>query len=416
MDLNGFKKPDNYTYNITMKEFDTSTAVVTPGLASYDPAHKYYSYFNVTFNFSVTIPNNTRVTFEFERSKFLDVNGNSLKNQKLLETMAYNVTERHFAESHLNTTTKISPLVGSIIPLASIGLTNYVTHAWIRSISAIQAISFTKFINVEKTDKLNYVIGGAFNNSQRNIISPGGWFKEQTGFEKWDKTGQIDPVPSGVMTTRILQSILRIAETSNSGSGTTNTTETTTDPTSNLNVTSFTSIFVANGKETNNQFTRAGYANAMIPNLSFSILIVLIGGLWYFASNVLISQKISVRSNCLVRFFAYGGERVLWISLILSVIELAIFSTNNVLNASFETLPRMLSTVAAIFTFVFLALFPYFIFKLTNRHYTQLWNPEFYHRYAFLFCEFKLNKTTSKTFMAVLVGRFILYGMLIAAL
>ena len=154
----------------------------------------------------------------------------------------------------------------------------------------------------------------------------------------------------------------------------------------------------------------------MIPNLSFSILIVLIGGLWYFSSNILISQKITVRSNCLVRFLAYGGERVLWISLILSVIELSIFSTNNVLNASFETLPRMLSTISAIFTFAFLVAFPYFIFKFTNRHYTQLWNPEFYHRYAFLFCEFKLNKTTSKTFMSVLVARFILYGMLIAAL
>ena len=117
-----------------------------------------------------------------------------------------------------------------------------------------------------------------------------------------------------------------------------------------------------------------------------------------------------------MRFFAYGGERVLWISLILSVIELAMFSTNNVLNASFETLPRMLSTIAAIITFVFLVMFPYFIFKLTNKHYTQLWNPEYYHRYAFLFCEFKLSKTTSKTFMSVLVGRFILYGMVIAAL
>ena len=173
---------------------------------------------------------------------------------------------------------------------------------------------------------------------------------------------------------------------------------------------------MVNGKETENQFTKAGYANAMIPNLSFSVVIVVIGGLWYFASNLLVSDKVSVRSNCLVKFFAYGGERVLWISLIISVIELAMFSTNNVLNAGFETLPKMLSTIAAIITFFFLILFPYFIFKLTNKHYMQLWNPEYYHRYAFLFCEFKLNKTTSKTFMSVLVGRFIIYGMLIAAL
>ena len=250
VDLNGFKKPDNFTYNITMKEYDTSQAVVVPGLATYDPAHKYYSYFNVTFNFSVTIPNNTRVTFEFERSKFLDVNGNSLKNQKLLETVAYNVTERHFAESNLNMTLKVSPLISSVIPLASIGLTNYVTHAWIRSLSAIQAISFTKFINVQRTEKLEYVVGGAFNNSQRNIISPGGWFKEQTGVEKWDKTGQIDPVPSGVLTTRILQYIARIAQT-NSGS-TTTVAEPETESATNLNITSFTSIFIANGKETEN--------------------------------------------------------------------------------------------------------------------------------------------------------------------
>lgn len=136
------------------------------------------------------------------------------------------------------------------------------------------------------------MIGGAFNNSQRNIISPGGWFKEQAGVEKWDKTGQIDPVASGVMTTRILEFMVRIAATTNSGTSTTNTTTSTkseTETNSNVNVTSFTSIFTVSGKENANQFTRAGYANAMIPNLSFSILIVLIGGLWYFASNVLIS-------------------------------------------------------------------------------------------------------------------------------
>jgi len=85
----------------------------------------------------VTIPNNTRVTFEFERSKFVDVNGNSLKNQKLLETVAYNVTERNFAEKYLNMTSKVSPLVTSFVPLASIGITNYVTHSMVRSLSAI---------------------------------------------------------------------------------------------------------------------------------------------------------------------------------------------------------------------------------------------------------------------------------------
>jgi len=125
---------------------------------------------------------------------------------------------------------------------------------------------------------------------------------------------------------------------------------------------------------------------------------------------------VTVRSNCLARFIAYGGERTLWVALMLSLVELSLFSTNNILNPSFETTPRMLSTVASLFTFIFLVSFPIFIYKLTNRHYTQLWNPEFYHRYAFFFCEFKLSKKWSKTFMSIVVGRLVLYGILVAAL
>jgi hypothetical protein len=154
----------------------------------------------------------------------------------------------------------------------------------------------------------------------------------------------------------------------------------------------------------------------MIPNLSFSVVIVLISGLWYFISNVFIGQKVTVRSNCFAKFIAYGGERTLWVSLMLSVVELSMFSTNNVLNPSFETTPRMVSTIAAIFTFIFLIAFPVFIYKLTNKHYTILWNPEFYHKYAFFFCEFKLSKKSSKTFMSVVISRLVLFGMIIALL
>jgi hypothetical protein len=76
----------------------------------------------------------------------------------------------------------------------------------------------------------------------------------------------------------------------------------------------------------------------------------------------------------------------------------------------------MISTIAAIITFIFLISFPIFIYKLTNRHYTQLWNPEFYHRYAFFFCEFKLSKKRTKTFMSIIMSRLILFGIIVAAM
>lgn len=154
----------------------------------------------------------------------------------------------------------------------------------------------------------------------------------------------------------------------------------------------------------------------MIPNLSYNILIVLFSALWYYLSNVFIGQKVTVRSNFFARFLAYGGERTLWVALMLSIVELSLFSTNNILNPSFDTTPKMLSTIAAIVTFIFLISFPVFIHKLTNRHYSQLWNPEFYHRYAFFFCEFKLSGRAQKTFMSIIILRLIAYGFIVAAL
>jgi Transient receptor potential (TRP) ion channel len=106
----------------------------------------------------------------------------------------------------------------------------------------------------------------------------------------------------------------------------------------------------------------------------------------------------------------------LWVALMLSIVELSLFSTNNLINRSFATLPQMLSTIASVLVFIFLLGFPVFIFKLTNRHYTQLWNPEFYHRYAFFYCEFKLSTRAKKTFMSVIVSRLTLYGIIIAGL
>lgn len=273
-------------------------------------------------------------------------------------------------------------------------------------------MTHTKFLNVNRTQRLDYVLGGAFNNSARGVISPGGWFREQTGGVKWDRTGEVAPVPKGIKSLRLLGELVRNLIDS---SGTTATTNTTGNETSsNMPNNSFAALFVVDSKETQNQFRKAGYVNMMIPNLSFSVMIILVSSLWYFSSNLLLGTKITVRSNCFVKFIAYGGERTLWVALMLSVLELSLFSMNNLLNMSFDTLPRMLSTIAAVVCFIFLIAFPVFIFKLTNKHYTQLWNPEFYHRYAFFFCEFKLSTRGTKTFMSVIMGRLIIFGFLIA--
>jgi hypothetical protein len=52
---------------------------------------------------------------------------------------------------------------------------------------------------------------------------------------------------------------------------------------------------------------------------------------------------------------------------------------------------EIVSFAAAVLTFILMAAMPFIIFRISNLPYEKLWNPEYYHRYAYFFCEFKLN-------------------------
>lgn len=83
--IEGYKKPDNFTYNITSNKIDTTDPknkdlIGSIGQAAYDPSHKYYTYFNVSFQFLKSIPPNTKIEYEFNRTLIIDVNTNSLTN------------------------------------------------------------------------------------------------------------------------------------------------------------------------------------------------------------------------------------------------------------------------------------------------------------------------------------------------
>lgn len=154
----------------------------------------------------------------------------------------------------------------------------------------------------------------------------------------------------------------------------------------------FSTIFT---KSSNDQFRQAGFVDAMIPNLSFSIITVFVGGIWYFTSSVFFAGKITVRSNCMMRFIVYGGERCIWISLMLSTLELTVFSVNNLMSPDFSNTPNILSFASALLAFIFVVAYPVIIFRIANQDFDILWNPDYYNRYAFFFCEFKLDTKVS---------------------
>lgn len=146
------------------------------------------------------------------------------------------------------------------------------------------------------------------------------------------------------------------------------------------------------------KFKENDYGNAMLGNMSANIVILMIGIVWYFMTSVLCGGCINPRSNCLVKFFVYGGERCFFIGLLLNLLELSIFSMNNLMHPSFDTPIGILSSVLALVTVMFVILFPGVIYLICAKHYSELWHPDYYDRYAYLFCEFKLNRRVSYHF------------------
>lgn len=92
-----------------------------------------------------------------------------------------------------------------------------------------------------------------------------------------------------------------------------------------------------------------------------------------------------------MKFLVYGGERCIWISLLLASLELTIFSLNNIVNPDFSGIGGLISFIAACCVFGFILGLPVVVFMICDQGYNNLWNPEWYERYAYIFCEFRLD-------------------------
>ena len=163
-------------------------------------------------------------------------------------------------------------------------------------------------------------------------------------------------------------------------------------------------------------FRRNGYTTAMVPNLSFAIIIVMVTGMWFFFASFFLIGKVTVKDNCCKRFLAFSAERSFYTALMFACLELTIFSTNNIKNPKFNHIGNMLSFVVSVLTLITMFCIPVILFKASNHFITTLWNPEYYERYGFMFCEFKLNSKIRKCFMSVIMTRIILFGFLLAIL
>lgn len=285
-----------------------------------------------------------------------------------------------------------------------------------RGLSTIDILGYSGLTNVKKSTEMELVIKGIKKNNRKKIIvSPSLWFKSKFTGEPIDDEGTVDPAPEGIEERRALQDTSGETTTDSSttpteegttteetNSGENETTAEDANPNSIVEETpihessTFSNLFKDSSSD---QFRKAGYVDAMVPNLSFSIITIFIGGFWYFTTSVFCGGKITVRSNCLMRFLVYGGERCIWISLLLSTLELSIFSTNNLLHPDFTHIGNIISFVAACLAFIFVVSFPLIIFRIANRGYDILWSPDYYNRYAFFFCEFKLDKTVKTLFL-----------------
>lgn len=258
-------------------------------------------------------------------------------------------------------------------------------------------LGFSGLMNVKKSAEMNLVLKGIGKNSRKkSLISPSLWFNSKFTGEPVNDEGTVDPVPEGVEARRRQLADTSTTETSNTTTTTGSTTTSTVEAVPVYKESDFGTMFT---KSSSAQFRDAGYVDAMIPNLSFTVVTIFLGGFWYFTSSVFCGGKITVRSNWLMRFLVYGGERCIWVSLMLSTLELTLFSVNNLLHPDFSSIGNIVSFSSSVLAFLFVVSFPVIIFKIANKGYDILWSPDYYNRYAFFFCEFKLDSKVNFNFL-----------------
>jgi hypothetical protein len=361
------------------------------------PKGDFIDYVNFTIKPKETLTD-VRVTVFFERTVIADMYNNTLTNIKLRTTTTIVVPKRFSLEAVISGVEMGNRVSSILVPASSLGITNYVLQSFIRYMMTFQIIGAGIFYNVEQTSTVTLLLSESARASEKALPSPSKMMKSKLVVDRNDS--YVDPR---------LRTYTRVLQTSATGVNASSVPKVFAK-----NMTMYSKMYDTSDAPT--PFKRNGYTNSLITNLSFSIIIILATAIWYFLANAFLVGKVTVKDNCFKRFIAFNGERSFYVAMIFGSLELSLFSTNNILNPRFDHIGFILSFIVSLFAFVICLMLPVILYKIANHEPITLWHPEYYERYAFLYCEFKLNSKLSKCFMAVIMTRIVLFGIFAAAL
>lgn len=377
----------NVTFPISLNitNFDSSLYTVT----WYAPKAVQFDYVNFSIAAKKSMVN-AKVVVTFNRPVIVDGVNNTLTNVYIkLNTTIY-VQTKFVLEPVFNGITMTNHAGNILVPVASLGITNYVLQCFTRFMTSTQLIGAGIFMNVVQTSQMDSLLTDASTLSSSSLPGPGSLMKNKLVVASNAST--LDP--------RIKTWFRRVLQLNTSYV--------------NRNVSGYADLY--NTSDSALPFRRNGKTVSIIPNLSFSFAVLFITGIWYFFANFFALGKVTVKDSFAKRFFAFNAERALYSAMMFAALELSIFSTYNIMNPRFNHIANILSFVFALLAFFVTLALPLILFKISNHYVTTLWHPEYYERFGFIYCEFKLNNKVSKNFMSIIMLRIIVFGIFLAAL
>lgn len=349
-------KPDNIL-NVSIADYSEINYNFTINVSSTPP----YIYLNLSLTFLETVDSDLTVTFD--RELILDSNNNSLKNSRLVAHVSYLIPPESTMEEPMNYTSAGFEIASLAVPPLTVSLTNYVTQSVIRSVLNFQLVKATSLINIKRSAKFENLQIGMVNISRNKIVSPFGYLQEKFTGVSLDTEGVIDPIPGEALQRRALEL---------------------------ANDSPYSGVYET--KEEIGRFKELGYSNSMIVNLSFSPFFIILAGMWYFLANLFCAGCINRRSGSIIQFIYFTGERFFFTSIIVSTLELSMFATLNILKPDLWSSPGILSLVLSVFALALIFAIPVMIFRLSRIDFLTLWQPDYYAKYGYLYCEFKLDR------------------------
>lgn len=350
------------------------------------PNSAEFDYINFTIVAQESIVNG-RLTATFERSLITDNFNNTLSTVKLRANTTINVEKSFFFETVYSGMQVTNKIFNVVVPVSSLGITNYILQSFIRYMTTFQIIGAGIFYNVNQTSTVTNLL------KQASLLTS----KTLPGPTEMMKSKLVVMNTSLSLSPNIKTSLSRLLEESAAS-----------------NSSAYSKMFDLSDSPL--PMKRNGYTVSLIPNLSFSIVAILVTGVWYLTVSYCLFGKVTVRDGFLKKFAAFSAERSFYTSMMLGALELSFFSTFNVFNPKFDHIANMLSFIVSALVLVSVLMLPGILYKMADRLITTLWHPEYYERYGFVYCEFKLSTTASKSFMAIIMTRIVLFGFTAAAL